>query len=159
FNVTLPTFNGSPTFLSDFYNFGYVDAIDDLNDVVITVKDLRLSYFIQTGVDFNDPSAIPIGSNVVFSLRWYLFPIDEFGANPLNDGAENIPYDLSFIGNENVDRFNSANLSGNADRYDLVFPEFTFTIPFIPRGFRLAMCFFTGRSFTLVEWLDGAIDI
>lgn len=157
----LPTFAGSPTFLADFYNFPYIDAIDDLSDVFINVKDLALSYFIQVGVDFNDPSALPfpLTGEVEFRLRWYLFPIGDDGQNALDSGSENIPYTLEFIGTENIDRFNSANLSGNADRYDLSFEDYEFTIPSIPRGHRLAMCFFVGRSFTLVEWLDGAINI
>ena len=167
FSRFIQTFNGDSNFYNKLYDMGFIDANQDLSSNTITLKDVKLSYYIQTGVSFESA-----WSNVfqAISLNFEVLPIGlvsysqsdviSFGNvtfyNPItNPNPNNLVYSYEFIGNESISPFNLQNLSGNADRYDVTIPNITVSIPNIPNGARLCMYYDVARNSSVTNWLSG----
>ena len=155
--VTSPT---SKDFFDDVFDFGYIDAKEDLTDVTITFNELLWSYFIGTGEDIN--FRFPFSTATV-QILLFILPIgqdkltvdDVFATTPLP--IYNLPISVTFIGAESISRFDT--FDGSADRYDISVGEFSFPVDIIPRDHRLCMIFDMGRDATIVEWLGGRVEI
>lgn len=132
----------------------FIDAINDLNNISINIKDLKVSYFVTTGENFN---ANNTGSGGVVrpQYRTYIGTDDDINS----EGGEftTLPFTSQFIGNESINRFGS--FTGTADRYDLTFDDITIDLSGIPRGFSLYASFYMDRYSTITEWLSGTITI
>lgn len=139
------------------FDMAFIDAVDDLTNVAISIDEIKISFFIPTGDDFDD--AWDIGSPVI-RLETVVNPLglDDY---TLEDALENqafsLDFDVEFIGSENIDRF--GDFTGNADRYDVTINAQEFVGSNIPRGHRLSLDFHISRLFTITEWLSGKINI
>ncbi len=168
FDNTLITFPSDTDFYNKFYNFGYVDAINDMKNITIDLTGLKLSYFIETGSDFFGnfrpaPTdninikivALPIGKDNYTQADVYPNPITGFNIAYTHEHL--IDYTATFVGSENVDRFDP--FTGNRDKYEVVFLDQQFDIQDIPRGYRICVLIDTARGQTIVEWLEGEISM
>ena len=162
-DTRLLTFPFDVNFYNKMYNFGVVDALQDLNDLVINIKSLKISYFIETGSDFNDawrPNQYSRPSIVLCILPIGLENYTQSDIYPNGftySYSFELDYEVEFIGNEPVGRFSG--YSGNADRYDVTVANQNVFIPSVPRGYRLCLIFDTARGMTITEWLDGKVKI
>jgi hypothetical protein len=169
---TMTTYTGDPNRYNKIYNFGYIDAQEDLTNVTIKLSDFKFSYFIQQGVDF----ASGWGNFRIISLTGVVLPqnlnnytqsdvIDSFSFNfkHPDETANFVNQDVfsyQFIGTESIDRFGLTNLGGYADRYDITLPDVEiqngeYLIQNIPRGSRLCLYWSMGRNGTITEWISG----
>ena len=163
-NRTLTTYSGDPNFINKVYDFGYVDAQEDLSEVVIDLSDFLFSYYVNLSESINDEWATPYNA---IEVRWYIIPTgstdnsfleqgNRFYKNP-SSTANVTPYEITYIGEESIDRFDG--FTGNANRYDIRIPDGQIEIGFIPRDHRLCVVFNMGRNKTIVEWKSANISV
>lgn len=151
----------------DYYNFSYVDAVNDLTDISLTLTGVKMSYFIPVGASFSSGwqttpdrifiqgNAFEIGNTSFAASENVLFQ-DFYNPNT-NTNPNRTEYQLEFIGTESVERFDG--FTGNADRYDVTLPDIVIPVDPIVRGKRLSILFNVGRYFSIVEWLSGSLKI
>lgn len=139
----------SPTSLQ-LKNFAIIEAQDNLSNITITIENLLISYFIETGGDFDDNNIL-VGIPVEPEIRLYIGTDDNVQSISLYTSP--LTFTKEFIGNESIDRF--GDFTGTADRWDLTFDTRTINVGNIPRGFSLYAIFFMGRYNTITEWLEG----
>lgn len=164
----MPTWLTDDGFYGKIYNFGVVDAIEDLTEVKACFKSMRFNYHIATDADFNSGWST---NNQAISLNVYVLPqgkdnytqddvISEFyekWSHP-NSAATGMKYSLDYVGIENVDDLNTP-FKGDAKRYDIRFENVTLDLPSIPRGARMCMVFSMNRDHTIVGWTDGRLEM
>ena len=149
-------------FDAKFYNFGYVDTLNDFTNVKMVIEDVTIDYFIPVGDDFEDDwvfgtsGAIAIIGNIyetgdlpnptpvsTFTQQFY---------EPTNNpNPNNTVFSYEFLGTEPMPQ-NNFGISGNGDRYRITIPNIEITIPNVSRGHRIAWSWRTGRDTTVVKW-------
>lgn len=166
---TLEFYNNN--FDEKFYNFGYVDALDNLSNIKMTLKDVTFDYYIEVGADisenwFGQPNIQP---RILVTGRLYetgdtnnttsqgsfgqSFYLPETAPNP------NVTmFSYEFLGTQPVP--DNSIFVGNADLYRITIPDIEIDIPDIPIGYRICWSFFMGRDDTLVQWKsDSEVSI
>lgn len=151
----------------DFYDFGYIDADEDLTGITLELTSVKLSYFINTAETFDENwstidetifiqgNAFDIGDRSFANSENVLFK--RFYNPNTNTIASRDEYVIEYIGVESIDRFQG--FTGNAKRYDVTLPDTTLNVDAISRDKRLAILFNVGRQDNIVEWLGGDIKI
>lgn len=164
YDKAIGTWNGDENQINKIYDFGIIDAIEDLVDVKVTIPSLFISYYIPTNKEFTEDWN---NSKQAFSVQFLTLPkgedkVDasdiinshsELFAHP-NSGAPDKKYSLEYKGIESVNQFNTV-FKGDAKRYDVKLKDVTFTIPSVPRGTRLCWIWDMGRDYAITNWRDG----
>ena len=162
---TITGLNSSAYYLGNFgdsaenketiYNFGFIDAISDLTNLIVNIE-LSMSYYIDVNADINDnwesvPNRISIEAfkSTTGSLGSDLSFIESY---TIDMGTP------TYIGIEDVSEFTNSPFVGNAKRYDYNF-NYEFNISEIQNGQRLSMYLRNRRNSTLVNYKTGNLSI
>ncbi|MGR3218458.1 MAG: hypothetical protein ACUZ8H_01390 [Candidatus Anammoxibacter sp.] len=152
-------------FYEDVFNEAWINARETLSDVTIKFENVVLTMFISTGGNFNDGWNWP---DQQIRFRQYVLPVGlssyskadlyPHGASFPYTQNTVLPYTVTFIGNESIASF--PNITGNADRYDVVFDDVTIILKEgVPRDHHLTALFQVGRNNTIYNWVSGNVTM
>lgn len=160
----LGTWGGDHDFYNKLNDFGIVDAIDDLTDVELTLKNIKISYYTFKDSNFDQDWVNPDQA-----IQMYVAVLPQKkDAYTYSDVIEDetffikktgeLTYGVNYEGLESVDKFN-VGFKGLGNRYDVRINNATVKLPSIPRGCRLCVIFNVGRNNTITNWTDGKFCI
>jgi hypothetical protein len=157
-------------FNTKFYNFGYVNAQQDLTNVVFNTDDVVINYYTAIGSAFTDNWISSFGGGaprIELQFRIYLngdtdsptplyFPLRRsFFLPDTNPNPDNLEFQYEFLGVEPVPN-NAFNITGNANKYRITIPNTSFIVNSIPRNYRLCWSWYVGREQTFVQWVSSS---
>lgn len=160
----LPPDTITADFNTKFYNFGYIDALDDLTDVVFNTDDVVIFYYTPTNVSFLDDwvNATPIIQIVGRIYQTgdtdnptpYAFFTKSFYLPDTNPNPSNTEFEYEFLGVEPYPN-NAFNITGNGNKYKVTIPNTLFDLPNTPRDHRICWSWYVGREKNVIQW-NGA---
>lgn len=180
-NNTITSLLGSDWYVDDdpissssqqkIYNFGFIDAQNDLTDIYLKLE-FTVSYYIENDSDINDNWSFGgsgFNNNYMF-LRTVQSPTGSDGSNiqisfssgdDINNYLRFIPFSIgepTYIGEEDVSGFSNNPFIGTPKRYDYNV-SFEYSLNDLANGKRLILALQNRRNNTLVNYTSGYAQI